>query len=901
MKLQRKKLAVALAYALGITGSALLGTSAVAQGIKVDVTGSNVKRVEGEGALPVQVITIESIERQGVQTAAQVIERLAVNSTTGAITIASTEGNTAAGAAGASLRGLGTTRTLVLLNGRRVSNSAFAGGGIDLNTIPLSAIERIEVLTDGASAIYGSDAIAGVINFILRKEYQGAEAYASYGDSEHGGGFTGHYNAVAGFGDLATQKFNAFVTADYADLGGLRASQREFSKTAYIPGQIDKTSGNSVPANVSITGVGTRNPTGDPANGYRNPTCAPPFSFPTQASPFQCRFDYASVIDILPPQKIWTVLGRGVWQFSPDHQLFVEGNYADSKSTGRVSPSPISAATIFGGTPILIPATSPYYPHQFAQYFGIDGQPLNVAWRSLVLGPRTEDDETKYWRALVGLQGLAWGWDYNGAFTWNETKSSANYVAGWTRGSILQPILNSGQINVFSATLPADQLALLAPAVLNSPIQDNKQTAETFDLHASKEIYQLPAGPLALALGGSFERDTFEQTASEVANSGDIPGSGGTIADLPQVSRRTYAFFGELNIPIVTTLEGNVAVRYDHYSDFGSTTNPKVSLRWQPTKEYLMRGSYGKGFRAPQLPELFLPTQQGATGSNHDDPERCPFTHSSLDCQLQFNSLTGGNPALKPEKSTQWSVGGVWEPVAGNSIGLDYWNITVNDVVGTLGESTIFNNFAQWEAAGVIVRYPVDPTTPNLPGRINYLLQTNLNIQKFKVNGLDVNVNLRFPKLDWGQFSAYLNGTYYANWEQTDLNTGQLTNYAGQSTGGVAVVQAGVGFPGSLPRWKHQAAVNWDYGPWKATLVNNFIYSYQDDGGTREVGTYSLWDISGSYSGFKHFTLSAGIKNLIDTNPPFSIQGQAFQVGYDPTYADPRGRFYWGAIKFSWN
>jgi iron complex outermembrane receptor protein len=894
MKLLRKRVTRALACALG-AGSAftVLFPSATHAQIKIEpmeVTGSRIKRTDAETALPVQVITRETLERENITTAAQFMERLAVNSTTGGSSITGAIGGFAAGISSASLRGLGAQRTLVLLNGRRTAVNGTSGGSVDLNTIPLAAIERIEVLTDGASAIYGSDAIAGVVNFILRKDYQGAEAATSYSSPEHIGGWKQQYSATAGFGSLAEQKFNVLITADYQKLGAVRAANRPFAATAYRPDLgVDKTSGNTLPANVS-TPVGTRNP--------GNPACLPPFSFPTTASPLQCRFDYASVIDILPPQEIWSVVGRGTWQIAPDHQAFVEALYSDSKAIGRSSPSPISQATFLSGEPVLLQPTSPYYPHAFAQQYGIDGQPLNIAWRSLDFGPRTVKDESKQSRIVAGLQGVAWGWDYEGALGYNENKFTEDDVSGWFRGSLAQPIFNSGQIDFFHHLTPA-MIALLAPAVIHAQVFDGKTTTTSADLHASNEIWKLPAGPLALAVGGEFRRETFEQHAPDFINTGDVPGLGGSTPNLDQVSRRVEALFAELNVPIVKTLEGNVAVRYDHYSDFGSTTNPKASLRWQPTKEVLFRGSVGTGFRAPTLLELYQPVTFGSTGSNHDDPERCPVTKSSFDCNTQFNSQTGGNTALKPEKSTQYGYGVLVEPVPGFSAGVDYWRVDVKDVVGTLGEDTIFNNFARSEGQGLVFRFPVDPNFPNLPGRINYIVQTNENIQKLRVEGIDVNLDFRFPRLEWGQFKASLNGTYFIKWEQADPDTGRLINYVGQSTGGIATVQASVGFPGSLPRWKHTAALFYDYGPWGGTLSEYYQAGYKDSGGARSVGTYTLWDIGASYAGVKNWTLSAGIKNLLDTNPPTSVQTQAFQFGYDPTYSDPRGRQYWAGLKYS--
>src|SRR5215467_6311244 len=284
MRFQRRKVAVALAYALGVGGVMAVATGpahgqpapAPAPGQpeykeKISVTGTHIPTIAGETALPVQVITAQEIAAQGIQSATALIERLQTNSTTGSITLASTEGNTGAGQSSASLRGLGAQRTLVLLNGRRLAISGFNGGSVDINMIPLSAVARVEVLTDGASAIYGSDAIAGVINFIMRSDYKGLEASAYYGDSDKGGGWVQRYTGTAGFGDLATQKFNIFGTVDYSKYGGLKATNRSFSRSAFrpdIPPGLDKTSGNSVPANVS-TPVGSRNP--------GNPECQPPF------------------------------------------------------------------------------------------------------------------------------------------------------------------------------------------------------------------------------------------------------------------------------------------------------------------------------------------------------------------------------------------------------------------------------------------------------------------------------------------------------------------------------------------------------------------------------------------------------------------------------------------------
>jgi iron complex outermembrane receptor protein len=904
MIFQRKKVASALAYLLGAGGAAvLIAPAAQAADIRVEVTGSNIRRVEGEGALPVQVITREDIEREGIQTAMGIVERLSANSSIGGVNFATSEGAFLAGFQSASLRGLGATRTLVLLNGRRLANTAFQGSMVDINSIPLSAIERVEVLLDGASAIYGTDAIAGVINFILRKDFSGFEASAYYGDSEQGGGTVQRYNASAGWGSLTRDKFNVFATIDYNKTDNIAANQRDYSKTSYIPGApggvFDKTSGNSIPANVSIPGVGTFNPA--------NPQCIPPYSFPTDGSPTQCRFDYASVIDIAPPTENWTLYGSARWAFAQNHEAFLEASYAKTETTARVSPTPISAATSLVGQPLFLPPTSPYYPHAFAQQFGVDGQNLTLSWRSLELGPRTDFVTTEQTRVVGGLQGLAWGWDYSFSVNWSQSEATDEMKDGWVKESVIYPIVNSGAINPFGLNTP-ENIALMSQAKALGKMLDNKGTMTDVNLTGSRDVWQLPAGPMALALGGQWRHETWEQNADPLFVSGDIVGSGGSISSLAEVSRNVWAIFGELNIPIVKTLEGNVALRYDDYEDVGTTWNPKVSLRWQPTQQVLVRGAWGTGFRAPSLPELFLPNFYGATGNTYDDPLRCPTTGSARDCNAQFTTQLGGNPNLQPEESTNWTVGFILEPVPQFSFGVDYWHIKVDNMVGLPPEDPIFSNMVAAEAAGQLFRFapgsvgcPPAEQVGGIPCPVNFGIQNNANINQVTTSGVDFNASYRFPQATWGQLAFNFNGTYYIQWDQREEG-GETQELIGTYAGGIASTVFGSGSTGAFPRWKHTANLGWNYGPWGANLSQTYVHGYTepaDDVPTRKVGSWSVWNINGSYTGLKNWTFTAGINNLANSDPPFTRQGQSFQIGYDPAIADPIGRFYWGKIQYA--
>lgn len=877
-----------------------------AQDIRVDVTGSNIKRVETEGALPVQIITRGDIEREGIQTAAQVVERLASNASVGGINLQGSEGGTNVGYASASLRGLGEQRTLVLLNGRRLANTAFSGEAVDINAIPLSAIERVEVLTDGASAIYGTDAIAGVINFILRKEFRGVELFAYYGDSEQGGGRQQRYNVSGGFGDLDRDRFNIYGTFDYTKQHNIKASERSFSRTAYLPdapgGLFDKTSGNSFPGNVFLPPVPGRDDGTSRSPAF--PQCAPPFSFPTatEATTGQCRFDYASVIDIVPPSESWNAFGAARWKLHRDHELFVEAAWSRTESIARVSPPPISSATILSGESVLTMPGTPFYPAALAAEFGLAGEPLEVFWRGLELGPRTDKNTLEQLRFVAGLQGVLGGWDYSTAINVSRSKAEDEWLAGWSRGSTLLPILNSGRINLFGFNDEA-ALAELRTALITGKVLEGKGGMTEFDIKASREIYNLPAGPLALAIGVVYRNEEFEYISSQATQEADVPGFGGSIPSVPKVDRNIYAVFAEVNIPVTRQFEANVAVRFDDYQGVGNTTNPKVSLRWQPMRQLLLRASAGTGFRAPSLPELYTPNYFSSTGDNYDDPLRCPSTGSPRDCNTQFTTQLGGNASLEPERSTSYTAGVVWEPINWATLGVDYWYVKVRDVIATIGEASIFTDIPTAEAAGLLVRYApgsagCPPQAGGLPCPVNYGVQTNINLTKLLTSGLDFTINLRPPKTDVGAFTFAFTGTYMFEWKQQERG-GEEVDLIGTYGGGVAATVLGPGSSGAFPRWKHNATLGWSYGHWAANLNQQYVHGYTDAEGERRVGTYSIWGLNGAYNGFKNVSLTLGVKNLFDRDPPYTRQAQAFQIGYDPALTDPTGRFWYASVRYA--
>jgi iron complex outermembrane recepter protein len=844
------------------------------------VTGSNLKRTDIESALPIQVITREEIDRSGAITAAELMSHVSANLVGRTDTpYNSSVGNTQAGLSSANLRGLGDGSTLVLLNGRRAANYAANGGTVNLNFIPLAAVERVEVLKDGASAIYGADAMAGVVNFILRSDYSGVQLSAYGAQTQHGGGDQVQANVAAGYGDLAVEHFNVFVTASYQKDSVLHARDRAFSSTGYRPDEgVNNVNRETFPANIR-TGPST----------WVNPSyatgCMPPLTIPLPGTQM-CVHDTLAVVNIIPPSERTSVLGGAIWQLDADNQLFVQYLYAYDHYDLTRNQAPSSQEANPDRRKIIYPTGGPFYPTEFAVTHGITGD-LNLYYRTVPLGPITDKLQTGANHLVAGARGTIAEWDYDAAWVYSANTQEYFGVSGRVSETRLLAAMATGLINPFGPSGPEGD-ALLASTEAPGEVFNNKGTTNSFEIKASREIYSLPAGPLALALGAEARREQLEINYSPEQTSGDILGS--TTAKSVSGSRSVEALFAELGIPIAGGVEAQLAVRYDHYSDFGGTTNPKLAVRWQPMKALLFRSSYGTGFRAPTVPDLYTPLTNGFTRLRYSDPQRCPVTHLPTDCDLSFPVVSGGNPDLEPETSQQFNVGAVWEPVPAVSIGVDYWKISKTATIGVPTEATLFTYFDRFKDTNFI-RLPPDPAFPALPGPISNVFEGRQNLGKLSTSGVDVDASYRGPVTPIGRFGVNLSGTYIAQWQQ------QLDGVTYVSAVGRSVV-------GAIPRWRHYLSLTWNYGPWGGTLAQTFSTGYIDENlnaakEERRVGSNDVWNAQGTYTGFKDTTLVLGIKNVFDRAPPFSNQSTFGQVMYDPRYGDPRGRLFYAQLAFA--
>jgi iron complex outermembrane receptor protein len=846
---------------------------------RIEVTGSHIPRTEIESALPVQIITREDINRSGSTTVAEVMAKVSAN-----IVGDSDITGFVPGLSSVNLRGIGSGSTLVLLNGRRVANYAFDGGAVDVNSIPLSAVERVEILKDGASAIYGADAIAGVVNFILRKDFQGFEATAYGGWTEHGGGNQAQATLTAGYGDLVKDRFNIFATVSYQKDDALATTARPYTRTGYLPDEgMYNLSPNTFPANILAN------------KEFLNPTyasgCAPPSShpFPDIAA---CGFDFVPLVDAIPAVERLGVFARGAFQLNADHLLFAEIGYSRNEMTFKAAPTPASVVQAPTGDPLLYPQGGPYYPTAFATANGISGD-LNLFYRTTTLGPRVDDVTTSAWRAVAGAEGVADGWTYGTALTYSRNQQDEYWASGYVRARALIDAFATGLINPFGPSGPAGD-ALLASTQIFGNAHTAIGTTVQLEATGSKEIFSLPAGPLAIALGGEVRRERLDNQFASFISSGDIMAYG-LAAQPVAATRDAWSLYVEGIVPIVDTVQAQVAVRYDHYSDFGGTTNPKVALRWQPLRTLLLRSSWGTGFRAPTIYDVYTPQQSSTVDifPPPDDPVRCPVTKSPQDCGVFFPTASGGNPNLQPETSEQFNAGVVWEPVKGLSLTVDYWKINKTNYIGQLSADTIFASDASFAfyAPTNIVRGPVDPAYPDLPGPIKTVLLLNQNLGNLRTSGFDVDVGWRGPIASFGRFGFALNGTYISVWKI-------------QEPEGLTYVSAVGGPPsiaGPIPRWRHYASLSWDEGPWGATLAQTYQSGYEDANfdpsfPPRRVSSYDIWDIQGRYAGFANTTIVLGIKNLMDRAPPFTNVAPA---GWDAFYADPRGRMFYARLSYA--
>ncbi len=931
---------------LGLASHAVAQAPAPAQ--RITITGSSIKRIAVEGALPLQVITRADITREGISSTEQLVMMLTSNGS-GLDNLASNadvvdgaaRGNN--GATSANLRGQGSNATLILLNSRRVAAHGLNGGQVDLNQIPFSAIERIEVLKDGASAIYGTDAVGGVINFITRRNYNGLTAEAFVDVTEEGGGNIYRTSLTGGFGDIDTQGFNLLATLAYSENKALRGDQRDFTKTFQNHrGLSPDTRGTPTATIVPLAGTIIPNTAGAPlvpgtnvrADGGINPLNLPggpgcestegmaQYAFDLWAQPsrrYACTWDTGRAAVIQQPVQNLNFLTRGTLMLG-QHQLM--GEFVASKVDTAKRFSNIQLLPSAGLTPLRFPrnaASAAVYDDIFnrlaAAFPSLEpqrGQPISYRWRCIECGPREIETTSETRRIFVGAEGPLFGWDYRAGFSQATSEVESTLGTGYhyrrditLNGREFKGIveaLNSGVINPFllpgqtQSQAARDRIAATSAAGVK--LYGGKFTTTQYDASVSGPAFSLFGASALAAVGVDLRSEKYrfngdERPSNERADIIGAPFDDGNA--LPGgVKRDIKAIYGELILPFSKTLEVTLAARRDKYDGFGTTTNPKLSFRFQPMEQLLFRGSYNEAFRVPTFNQIYNGAiVQQYLGSDIADPARCPGGRpiaNDPNCVLVQNLVTvaGGTPDLGPETAEQFSYGVVWEPNPSFSISADWWRIKREDQIRVLGLRDLIENYSLFtgrflrDGAGVLEG--IDQRWINSGGSVT--------------RGVDISARANTKALG-ATWSAGVDLSYLVE------KISRLTPNAPWGNSEVArnTLSGDLGV-----RWKHNAWVSYKRGDWTGTLSQFYRDSYRDrsapgvaSGAIRPpewkplVDAYTIYNASVAYAGIKNLTLTAGVKNLLNTDPPFSytyddVTGAG--GAWEPRVADPRGRSY---------
>ncbi|HYE71202.1 MAG TPA: TonB-dependent receptor [Aquabacterium sp.] len=909
------------------------------------VTGSNIKRIDAETALPVQVITRDEISRSGVANTEQLLQQISSMSGQGGINNATGAGNSTYGQASISLRGLGEDRTLVLVNGRRLA--AFAGGNgasMNINSIPLAAIDRVEVLKDGASGVYGSDAVAGVVNFILTKNLTGVEIGATVGQpTRDGGGKSQKAHVVAGFGDVAKDRFNVTLSASVEKETALFAKDRNFARTGNVPPFISAAAtgqgnieGGYNPGNGQRYDANAENTVGNtpgrrpgfgnsPGTGYGNPLAASNQceqigmyldpTLTTHSAPY-CTYDSNTAVGLVPKRELGTLSGNFTFKLGDNLEAFGDALYSKSVVTQTFQPSPLRRSFMVtdalfaeqGVEPaLIIRPSNPNYSiarnylqameaqHPGQGFGALIGQPLAVTARVFDFGPRVQKDTEKQHRLTGGLRGNFGAHDWEVAATQVESKVAGTVPDGYFSQVAFARVVNrpDSDYNPWSLTQSAAFNSALeaSGAKYTGATLNASSKSTTLDGILRGELASLPSGPLQYATGLQHRKEEFVTRPSAALETGDIAGLGGATPPVNR-DRKITSVFAELNAPILKGLDGNVAVRRDDYNDVGASTNYKASLRYQPVREVLVRGSMGTGFRAPTLVDLWQPQTLGSSEQFND-----PATGQT---DLQVNSLTGGNPRLKPEESRQRSVGIVLQPTQALSVAVDYFDIRVEDIISLPSAQEVVSRYRAGDPvfAGLVTLTPGS-------NDIESIIQTLQNVGTAKVRGVDLEANFR-QRIGSGRLDLNMSGTYMIQFDQTSPG-GTVSRKVGTMVepDGTPVLSTNANNDGVILRWKHYLSATWTQGPWAVTLAQNFYKGYRDgddlNGNPHRVPDQTLYDLQVGYTGFRNLKLALGVRNLFDKDPPIYIPtSNQFQAGYDISLYDPRARFVYlsAAYKF---
>lgn len=927
----------------------------------IEVTGSRIKQSDAVTSAPVAVITREQLDKTGVQSVGEVLQQLtsggkALNAkfnSSGNFGYPPDGGGIGAGSAQVDLRNLESKRVLVLVDGIRWVNESSASGvsgSADLNTIPLAIVDRIEVLEDGASAIYGSDAIAGVVNVITRKSFDGAAVHAYYGEYSEGDGKTTQADVtIGGSGD----RFTAVFGASYYDQERVSSADRSLSRFPVPFGGLDFASSATPQGRFRFCDptVPTGN-TGSCADGSRysltldtgtttpiwdglDPTGVGTYHGFTSAD----RFNFAPYNLLLTPSQRKSLFTSVTYDITDNTRLHAKALYNTRSSTNQAAPEPLflgpAAGTGGRADNINISGLNPFNPFGFdlvgtcpdgshgalgsmcsdgitqITFQGLNRRPIEA-------GPRIFKQDVDTWYFNVGLDGqFGDGYDWKANYVHTENKASQDFQNGFNLGHVALALGDPALCAAVAGCTPLDVFggqgrpitdAMLA-WVRTDQHDESKQVLDLFSADLTGDLFNIGDRTAAFAIGvehrkyqGDFNPDPLRQT-------GDSQDS---FAAPVSASYHVNEVYGELSLPFTSTFDADVALRWSNYSTFGSANTGKLGLRWQPIQDLVLRGTYSTGFRAPNLGELYGLTTfappltdpcSGAVPGNANCVAQGVPPGFVLD-DFQTIVFTGGNPNLKPEKSHSYTVGAVYSPSWAEDLSwskkldfeLSYYNHRITDAIQAPDIQAILNGCADGSIPLTDARCLGITRMPS--GQLNPPHDFLDNIGTIDTDGIDVKVNWISPEFSFGQLSASLQTTHVIGYKAT----------GSQRTVGIEVNDS------AIPDYQTNVQLGWKMGNWDVAWNVRYISAVKEfcNGdlaglpgcptatSMRTLGSTTYndiqlgWDKPFDVDGLK---FSLGVNNAFNRQPPACLTCSL--NGYDAgTYDIPGGRFWYASIDY---
>lgn len=894
---------------------------------RIEITGSLIKRTSAteEGALPVTSIRMEELQARGHTELKDFMLELPQASSLGSF----------AGTAGpmTSLRGFGPMRTLTLLNGRRLAKEPLTNQYTSVSVMPRMALSRTDILRDGASSAYGSDAIAGVQAFYTLSKFTGAQVKAEVlQPSRSGGGDYWSLGLLGGIGNLDTDGWNIYVAGE---MQRRKILPRE-SRPELISGdQLNALGITTAPGlGANATPANFTDPTNPTAalrtvryNPYYASGCLAPYSEPSTSGGRQTCF-----LDANDTYTAWgngndinTLYAKGTLALGGGHLLSLEYNNANFLVLQRNAAIPVT---------VRLTSTHPYYPGNgivpAVPGLTLAGRPIDALWSVADLGPRDRGDHHSNSRVVLGLEGTLWGWDYRTGYNFGWAKRDTRAESGWARVSGLATVQGTAttlfldpRLNPFGLQNAAG-LALLKSATIDGQsLRIHRNENQSLDFTVSGDLFKLPGGAATLAAGAELRKDTWRAIGLATNDpkaslnnqidllGGDSQAQGANTTTNNDISRNITSIFTEVELPVTQTVSLNLAARSDKYDDLGKTTvNPKIAARWQPTKMLMVRASANTGFRAPALPEIYSKETERTAIGTFNDPILCPTVNGVATPAAGYTveqvcSLTGrnqitkipGNSGIQPEKSKSWTAGFAVEPLKGLSASVDYWETEVSQVIGNRAITFILLNPTLYTD---LFRRNPDGTLAT-----DAVFNPPSNLGKMRGAGLDVSLSYALPALPMGRVAFGMDIAYLTKW---DASTPEVAGGAYQSALGqyndVVPVNPNAGLSnatrGLNSRWRHTAQVSWGFGDWNLQLSQRYQSKVRDQNlpartgagtsGPRDVASYEQYNLVASWSGVKGLKLSAGINNLFDKAPPQTNHNG--YNGYLTSSVDVLGRAY---------